>query len=90
MIQIAVGADAVVSQKPQPWEASSRKTTASNGSKFQPKELRPENIEYLSKNPVGGGSFEQSFLRRYRGIDVFVKQLEKLSMTFTANHKREK
>lgn len=79
MIQMAVGADAVVSQKPRGKRHQTfligKKTTASNGSRFEPKELRPENIEYLSKNPVGSGSFGQCFLGRYRGFDVIVKQM---------------
>ena len=76
---MAVGADAVVLQKPHgkchQTFLIGKKTTVSNGSRFEPKELRPENIEYLSKNPVGSGSFGQCFLGRYRGFDVIVKQM---------------
>ena len=78
MIRMAVGAAAIVPQKPRERHQTSliaRKPTASNGSKFEPKELRPENNEFLSKNPVGSGSFGQCFLGRYRGIDVIVKQM---------------
>ena len=78
MIRMAVGAAAIVPQKPRERHQTSliaKKPTASNGSKFEPKELRPENIEFLSKNPVGSGSFGQCFLGRYRGIDVIVKQM---------------
>ena len=53
MIQMTVDADAIVPQKP--WEQHqtflvAKKSTASNGSTFEPKELRPENIEYMSRN----------------------------------------
>lgn len=78
MIRMAVGADVIVPQKPRERHQTSliaKKTTASNGSKFEPKELRPENIEFLSKTPVGSGSFGQCFLGRYRGIEVIVKQM---------------
>ena len=44
MIQMAVGADTVVSQKPR----GKRHQTFLIGFRFEPKELTPENIEYLS------------------------------------------
>ena len=75
---MAVGADVIVLQKPRERHQTSliaKKTTASNGSKFEPKELRAENIEFLSKTPVGSGSFGQCFLGRYRGIEVIGKQM---------------
>jgi len=78
MVHMAVGADAVVAHKTQkPYESPIAKQTtiAKSGCKFERKELRPENIEYLSKNPVGSGSFGKCFLGRYRGIEVIVKQM---------------
>ena len=79
LVHMAVGADATVVQKPhKPTQnlMTAKQTTAnSSGSKFEPKELRPENIQYVSNNPVGSGSFGQCFLGRYRGIEVIVKQM---------------
>ena len=54
MIQMTVDADAIVPQKPREQHQTflvAKKSTASNGSTFEPKELRPENIEYMSRNP---------------------------------------
>ena len=78
MVHMAVGADAVVArmtQKPHQSQTAKKAATDNSECKFQPKELSPENIEYLSKNPVGSGSFGQCFLGRYRGIEVIVKQM---------------
>ena len=52
MVQMAVGADAIVFHKPQKPHQNfmiTTKPTAISGSKFEPKELKPENIEYFSK-----------------------------------------
>lgn len=54
MIQMTVDADTIVLQKPREHYQTflvAKKSTASNGSTFEPKELRPGNIEYLSRNP---------------------------------------
>lgn len=78
MVHMAVGADAVVArktQKPHQSLTAKQAATANSEYKVQSKELSPENIEYLSKNPVGSGSFGQCFLGRYRGIEVIVKQM---------------
>ena len=63
MVHMAVGADATEGHKPhkppQNLMIAKQMTANSSGSKFEPKELRPENIEYVSNNPVGSGSFGQ-------------------------------
>ena len=67
-IRMAVGDAAIVPQKPRERHQTSliaKKPTATNGSKIEPKELRPENIEFLYKNPVSSGSFGKCFLGRY-------------------------
>lgn len=51
------------------------KETVNGESKFEPKELRPEHIEYSSENAVGSGNFGQCFLMHYRGIEVIVKRM---------------
>ena len=79
MVHMAVRAEENVMhkrQKPHQNSMTAKKTTSNSGSNFEPKELRPENIEYVSKNPVGSGSFGQCFLARYRSIKVIVKQMK--------------
>ena len=78
MVHMAVGANAVVVQKtkkPHQRLIAIQTIVATSECKFEPKELTRENIEYLSKNAVGSGSFGQCFLGRYRGIEVIVKQM---------------
>ena len=78
MVHMAVGADAVVAHKTKKRHQcliAIQTTVAKSECKFEHKELMPENIEYLSKNPVGSRSFRQCFLGRYRGIEVIVKQM---------------
>lgn len=52
-------------QKPDQNLMTTKKITSNSESNFEPKELRPENIEYVSKNPVSSGSFAQCFLVCY-------------------------
>lgn len=81
MVHMAVRrSEANVVHKRQQTSMTAKKTTSNSGTNFEPKELRPENIEYVAKNPVGSGSFGQCFLARYRSIKVIVKQM-KLSET---------
>ena len=76
MVHMALTKEQLVSHKQKPHQKFIEKQViVRSDSKFEPKELKPQHLEYLSENPVGCGSFGKCFHGRYRGIEVIVKQM---------------
>lgn len=59
----------------KPMQTAKKQLVVVKERKLELKELNPQNINYLSRESFGSGSYGQCYRARYRGIDVVVKKM---------------